>query len=274
MADADDQSPTEGDPEGLASLDVAGPEHDLPPSATPIRPYVVCCAPRSGSTLLIQLLQGSGVMGVPAEYLNHRFLVRALGERFAALDADGRIRPNFYLQTLVRRRTSANRVFGIKVLHSQMERWITIEIMRRMLRRSRLIWLRRSDVVGQAISLAIAQETQRWHAVGSGSAAEEPSVPDFSAERVRRVLGTILSEEAAWEQFFAVNRVEPLVVRYEDLVADPDRTCRAICRFVGVEAPRPFSLDTVATRPTGGAVNEEWRARWLEAMRFRDPPAG
>ena len=261
-----------GDPEGRASLGVSGPEHDLPRPEGTIRPYVICCAPRSGSTLLTQLLHASGRMGVPAEYLNERFLVAKLGARFGTLDADGRVMPNTYLRALGAHRTSSNRVFGIKVLFSQMERWVLTTVFRRILGAAQFVWLRRRDQVGQAISLFVAQQTHRWHLdtgdpLGDPSAA--PIAPRYSAELIRRALGTILSEEAGWERFFAVNDVQPLVVQYEDLTADPDRVCRAICERMGVTDVGPFRLDRASSRPTASALNAEWRDRWIDDMRFR-----
>jgi trehalose 2-sulfotransferase len=35
---------------------------------TPVRSYLVCATPRSGSTLVCQALKGTGVAGRPEEY--------------------------------------------------------------------------------------------------------------------------------------------------------------------------------------------------------------
>lgn len=243
-----------------------GPEFDLPPPVVPVRPYVICCAPRSGSTLLCQLLHRTGKMGVPEEYLNPLHLAPTMAERLGTATPDGQIATGNYLRELAMHRTSPNGIFGIKILWSQMERWLPSPTLRAMVANGKLIWLRRRDTLGQAISLLVAQQTQVWHVGPDGGREAGPAF--YDGEAIRRLLGTILSEETAWARFFEVNGVSPPVVWYEDLVEDPARVCAAVCEAVGVDAG-PIQVDEIPTRPTGGALNLEWARRWIDEMRVR-----
>jgi trehalose 2-sulfotransferase len=57
-----------------------------------LRAYLVCATPRSGSTLLCEMLRDSGLAGEPLEHfevLRHSSLPRQPHEYFGDLDLDG-----------------------------------------------------------------------------------------------------------------------------------------------------------------------------------------
>ncbi len=268
---ADGETPAGGmeDSEGRAALKVLGPEFDLPRTDAPLRPYIVCASPRSGSTLLTTLLHGTGRMGVPAEYFNPLFLQPALGRRFGVALGGPRVVAPAYLEALIRHRTSANGVFGVKILLSQMQTWLAVPQFRELLARSTFLWLRRRDRQAQALSLVLAQATQVWHRGSDAGSQPAPEPPAFNAIEMRRAQGIILAEDFGWGQFFAINKVRPISFEYEDLVADPDRPCRTLAEAVGVTDLPRLTLDHAITRPTATAANEEWRRRWRHSLRFR-----
>ncbi|BBK31109.1 LPS sulfotransferase NodH [Stella humosa] len=256
------------DAEGLASLAVSDAKFDLPRFDGPIRSYVICASPRSGSTLLTTLLHGTGRMGVPAEYLNPRFLQAEMSRRFDVLLDDGRIVGPRYLQALLDRRTTANGVFGIKILMAQMQSWTPVQQFRGLLQGATFLWLRRRDKQAQALSMAMAQATQVWHRQAGDPEAPVPAVK-FDAAHLRRSLGIVLAEDFAWRQFFAINRTTPISVDYEDLVADPGMVCRSLADAVGVGDLPSIDLEQAITKPTAGTANAEWRRRWDRSLRFR-----
>ncbi|WP_374450430.1 Stf0 family sulfotransferase [Stella sp.] len=261
------------DSEARAALAVLGPEFDLPPTDAPLRPYVICASPRSGSTLLTTLLHGTGRMGVPAEYFNPIHLQPKLGARFGVSVGGPRVVAAGYLSALAAHRTSANGVFGAKILLSQMQSWIGVPQFRDLLARSTFLWLRRRDKQAQALSLVLAQATQVWHR--DRDAAPVETVPRFSAGEMRRALGIVLAEDFAWREFFTINGVHPISVAYEDLVTDPDVPCRALAEALGVPDLPRLTLQQAVTRPTAGEANAVWRRQWRQSLRFRrDRPAG
>ncbi len=271
--DAGGDTETMADREGRASLSVLSAEFDLPKPAGPLRPYVICASPRSGSTLLTTLLHGTGRMGVPAEYFNPRFLQPALGRRLTGVGEGGQPHAGAYLAALLANRSTANGVFGVKVLFSQLQVWMNVPPFRRMLANATFVWLRRRDQMGQALSMALAQATQVWHReAGDGEAAAvmpaEPT-PPYDAVALRRALGIVLAEDYGWQQFFLANAIKPMTLTYEDLVADPDRACRALAEAIGVADLSPITMERAITRPTAGKANEEWRRHWGARLRFR-----
>lgn len=68
------------------------------------------------------------------------------------------------------------------------------------------------------------------------------------------------AHDAGWRAWFAANEIEPLVIRFEDLVADTVGAARAVLDFIGVAAgDAPIAELTVkGSHP----LNEEWAARY------------
>src|SRR5438045_4129167 len=75
--------------------------------------YMICATPRSGSSLLCELLAGSGAAGAPEEYFGP-LRMAGLQEEWgvAALDR--------YVAELRARRSGANGVFGFKTHFTQL----------------------------------------------------------------------------------------------------------------------------------------------------------
>ncbi|MCC7271872.1 MAG: hypothetical protein IT561_04335 [Alphaproteobacteria bacterium] len=253
---------------------VAGAEHDLPPPNRPLRLYVICASPRSGSTLLAALLRATGRMGVPAEYFNPLHLQPALAARFGVALPDGRVRGGAYLAALQRHRTSAEGVFGAKIFFSQFQDWGRNASFRRLLAEATLVRLRRRDTLGQAISLALAQATGAWNAAAGAAAQSQARAPAYDSAALRRALGIVLAEEAGWDAVFAANGRTPIAIAYEDLVADPDAACRPLFAALGLAGMPTLSLAEPPTRPMAGPAADAWRRAWVDGLRLAAPDPG
>src|SRR5688500_2497602 len=92
-----------------------------------------------------------------------------------------------------------------------------------------LVHLRRDDVAGQAVAWARAEQTGYWH---DGDAVS--GEPRLDLGQVDVLVNTIREHDAAWRSWFTAQEVEPFVVTYEDLVADPRHAVHRILSSVGV----------------------------------------
>lgn len=229
--------------------------HDQPTFSGDPRVYALAATPRSGSSLLSSLLLSTGRMGVPVEYFHPRAAMPLLGRRFACIRPAGLDLPA-YVAALHRHRTTPNGVFGVKIHFTQLERVMRAPAVSGLLRRARFVWMRRRDPVAQAVSHAIALETKVWSELRDAPAA--PSGVRFSADRFRSVLSTQLLGEVGWSTFFRANGIAPLEVWYEDLVADPDWTVRAVMQLMGTAPDRTITLDDAPIRRQRGADSEAW----------------
>jgi len=255
--------------ERQSETDILGAEHDLPPYDGPVRPYLVCSSTRSGSSVLCEMLSASGVLGRPDEYLQFPRGLTRLAERFGTRSADGSIDMRAYLDALGRHRATANGVCGIKVHFFQLLKVAHIAAVRELVLGAALVWLRRRDTLGQAISLMMARRTGKFSAVeDAGDGEADPDLP-FDQIALYQAWGGILVQDRCWEVFFAENGRAPLEVWYEDMLADPDAVGRAIAAHVGAVPSAPFSLATVRRRRQDSATKEAWNRAVRAGFRVR-----
>lgn len=226
----------------------------------PSASYLICATPRSGSSLLSAVLAATRSAGVPAEYFNPA-IRDPLAERWGCDP-----RSAAYVRTLHARRSSENGVFGLKLhwfqlleLHGELladevldfvnPYELDARFLAPVLPDSRYLHIVRRDIGAQAVSLFFAWRTQQW-ALSHGTTPAEPPPYDYDAiDRGRRL---IESAEVSWDRFFRFNKIDPLVVVYEEFVDAPSETLRAVGRLVG------HPIDDVPSDPP-----------WLRVQRTR-----
>jgi LPS sulfotransferase NodH len=233
-------------------------DHEFPRGTSVQTVYMVCSVPRSGSSLLCELLLSTGVAGAPTEYLEHSVVdgfTQAWGlDSFAS-----------YLAALRDRKTSPNGVFGLKVHFSQ---WVDnrerAEV-RALADGARFVAIYRRDKLRQAISYWRAVQTEQWASVHPTPARE----PEFDYEQIRAYLDRIHAEEQGWESLFAERGAQPLRLDYEDLVAAPEQTVHSVLDFLEIRQVPETPLPPPTIEQQADAVTEEWLARYrtLEAKR-------
>jgi LPS sulfotransferase NodH len=205
---------------------------------------------RSGSNLLADLMAGTGVLGFPNEYFNPRVLTTVFpGRGQTAADS-----------CLLARECgmSPNGVLAFKLFPEhffQLQRGVKLS---EWFGTPRWIWLRRRDLLGQAISLLMAQQTGSFT-----TDMPERARPMYDAGRIGQRLEDLAARDAIWATYFARSGIEPLRLWYEDVAADPPGAVRAVARFLEVELPAMAST-SAATRPRQSQeMKQEWRARFL-----------
>jgi LPS sulfotransferase NodH len=169
-------------------------------SATPKISYLICTTPRSGSTLLCELLRCSGIAGRPDEYFQQ---LRSTGlpmrprdyldgvaadilpplvdhdrelEEHRLYDPERFREYEQYMRWVENRATTPNGVLGAKIMWPYMAGLVaglsTVpshqglvapdELLARAFPRLGYVWLRRMDKVRQAVSLWRAIQTWHW----------------------------------------------------------------------------------------------------------------
>lgn len=226
---------------------------------TPERGYIICSEHRSGSTLLCEWLASSGILGHPAEYL-------ARTEDSIALDRDPGL-----LGVLLARAMTANGVYGLKLFSQQFDvtmraRWLT------RLPNVRFIFLERRDLLGQAISLVRALQTQQYRAHEEALAA-----PCYDEAAIARQLRRLAEANGRWRMYFARNGADVLWLTYEDMIADPVATIRAVAAHIDVADLPTINPQLVRVSVQRDAVSDAWRALFLAKtgdLNYLDHPLG
>jgi trehalose 2-sulfotransferase len=222
------------------------------PEHTPVRfRYCILSSQRSGSTLLSRMLFQTRLAGDPLELFNLRLL------RLAQVQTGNQsLTPIEFARLMELRRTSPNGVFGMKIHYDQMLRAFQstapnqkmIEFLRQQ---NRLFWIRRRDRLRQAISLAVATQTNSW----SSEEPQKASASSVSCFDCINSLQAISFQDLGWEQFINIANLQARVVWYEDLISDYEKTCRLVLRDLQLET----EVETVPPAPIrrqSGSANE------------------
>ena len=244
-------------------------ERDISKSGTVRSRYIICSTPRSGSTLLGDYLLTSGVAGVPYEYLNDSHIA-AHGERTGRQITD----LADYLGQVEPLRTTPSGVFGMKAHYRQTATIINsrerlVPFLRRF---QKIIRIVRRNKLAQAVSAYRALKTGFWtrrHEELAGG--QSPVAISYDAGGIAEALSNSIAEEKGWESAIAATGQKALVVAYEDLVANPDRTLEQVFTFLEIPALLPIRLKSKLQRQ-GDRINAEFAARFLADIQAKALP--
>ncbi len=165
----------------------------------PVNSYLICTTPRSGSTLLCELLTGTGVAGRPDEYFQQLrstrlpmtprdYLEGVAADIVPLEDHEGKLEQHElfdprrfagfeeYVDWVTDRATTPNGVFGAKIMWPYVAGLVDgladiprhrdvvapNDLLSHAFPNLRFVWLRRRDQVRQAVSLWRAVQTWHW----------------------------------------------------------------------------------------------------------------
>jgi trehalose 2-sulfotransferase len=277
---------------------------------TPLRSYLVCATPRSGSTLLCHLLDQTVLAGHPEEYfeaLRHSGIPRRPAEYFDP-DRHANIierlafrelpdgtdhqpsdlwRPESYdryLASVLEQGTTPNGVFGAKLMWGYLGDFADLlrgiegnagravpDLLARAFPDLRYVQITRRDKVRQAVSLWKAVQTQAWRRDTEGEGGADIE-PVFSFRAINFLVRQLTAHDASWEAYFLGLGVEPLKVTYEELAEAPDPVVRRVLAHVGVPVPADLALDAPALRVQADARSEDWVRRVHEHLAALEGP--
>ncbi len=237
---------------------------------------LVCATPRSGSTLLCALLDGTGVAGRPQEFferLAHSGLPRQPREYFERVEDPkllellaptdpGAPDPGDPIPQALAEGTTDNGVFAAKLMWThlldmaeRLGRPADAALLRERFPDPRYVHVTRRDKIAQAVSLWRAVQTRAWRA---GEVTENGNAV-YHAGAIGYLAGQLSDHDDAWRTWFAANRIEPLTIVYEELAADTSGVTSEVLDHLGVgpaEVPEP------PLRRQGDDRSERWVERY------------
>ena len=236
-----------------------------------IESYFVCATPRTGSSLLLGLLESTGLAGRPESYFRQPD-EQQWADRWGI---PGPGHPAFDYAAFVRAAraagTTPNGIFGAKLMWGTLDEVVTklapdttgadLGVLEAAFGEVRFVYLHREDVLAQAVSWLRAEQTGTWQASAPAGPGTPASEPRYDAAGVTALLATIAEHNAAWREWFAAYRITPYEITYERLTADLAGTTRGVLTYLG--------LDPAAARPVrarhrrqGDRLNDEWVTRY------------
>ena len=227
--------------------------------------YFICFTVRSGSTLLSNLLDDTGIAGHPKEHFNHNNSPdNPQGDTILNYG-------EFVSQTI--QDTTPNGVFGTKIgggmLHDFIPRIQTIDsiagkpldaALNELIPNLQYIWLTRRNKVRQAVSHWMAIQSGRWH---SPDTISNPT-PEYIFDAIDHLVQELPIREAVWGDYFSDYKITPHIVVYEDYIRDMEGTVSGILDYLNIEIPASFEMKAPKLKPTANALTEEWVQRYRE----------
>src|SRR5215813_13643571 len=166
--------------------------------------YIICTNPRSGSTLLCDLLSSTKTTGKPNSYYHRQEFMREWAAEWGLPNSETLSRKDFdiaYLSAAFKAGAAGTGIFGLRLqreylsllsetldgmfpgLSSDAERF------ERAFGKVLYIHLKRADKVAQAVSLMKAELSGLWHIAPDGTEIERLSAPQelvYDFERLHR----------------------------------------------------------------------------------------
>ena len=230
--------------------------------------YLLCGTPRTGTTLLCQYLTSTEVAGRPQSYFRKQGMM-SYAEGWRILSADKTYSFSDYLIAARGAASTENGTIGIRVMWGTLEEMTAelgkpypnfvsndLALLEQAFGKLKFIYLHRSDIIAQAISLYRAEQTGYWHTV-EGQKPKQPPTFDFDAINSRREM--LEQHNLAWQNWFQNVGVQPLAISYEALSADPVSSTKNVLEFLELELPHYKQLAAVNQK-----LADETTVAWLE----------
>lgn len=258
--------------------------------------YLVCATPRSGSTLLCELLKDTGVAGRPEEYFEAK---RDTGRpphpgdylenlpRTGAGIRDDDTPPRApahssliglrdyreHLERTFRLGTTPNGVFGTKMMWGHLPELQALagelpeysglelrDLLTKLFDEPRYVWVTRADKVRQAVSLWRALQTRSWRLEHQGK--DDEVTLTYRFEGIDHLVKMLQADDAGWQGFFDSESIPVLRISYEDdLERDPEHAVRAVLEHIGAKRKRGWRPAEKMQRQAD-ALSDEWVAAY------------
>jgi LPS sulfotransferase NodH len=239
--------------------------------------YIICGTPRTGSTLLCNLLV-SAKAGNPDSFYGRTFMADwarewALPARDWMSERDFNIA---YLDAAIRAGKGKTGIFGLRLMRENLDELsaaldqifpgLPSDRARFEKAFGKILYLHlsRADKLAQAVSFIKAQQTGLWHIAPDGTEIERlapPQEPEYDFERIRHEVMTLESYDAAWNTWFEAQDITPLRIFYERLSENPAQTLARICDALGILAPHADHVKPGVAK-LSDATSLDWMRRY------------
>ncbi len=213
---------------------------------------IVCSTPRSGSNLLCDLLRQNGI-GVPHEYFHTAEHLPILARRFRLISDSGALNFSEYVETLLRHRTTPSGWFALKIHYGQLSWLNQYTSLMDIFPTAKYLYIYRKDLLAQAVSMTLAEQTQQWHH------KQVPiKSPEYNFHRIDRNLRSLEKANSDWKRWMTEHGIEPCQVIYEDLIDNPGKVASKLSGYLNPGLSLEFALEESIFERQSDDVNRQW----------------
>ncbi len=236
--------------------------------------YLICATPRTGSTFLCSLLRSTGIAGQPESYFRREDETRWAAQ-WGILREDESFAFSEYLEGTINAGRSENGVFGARIMWGTMTELSGnlaglypgvagsgIKLLQAAFGDVQFLYLKRTDVVAQAISRLRAEQTDLWHVTDDTTTTATAQDAHYDFERIGVFVREADEHNAAWEAWFREQGIDPHRVFYEDLADSPATEIRRIMTYLRLDPETAGWLES-GNKRMADEISHEW------AMRYR-----
>ncbi|TPM25012.1 Stf0 family sulfotransferase [Mesorhizobium sp. B2-3-4] len=242
--------------------------------------YIICGTPRTGSTLLCDLLASTKKTGAPHSFYRRQNILEwaeewNLSARAAMSELDFN---TAYLNATIKAGKGGTGIFGLRLMRENLGELSAIldqifpglpsdkARLEKAFGSVLYLHLSREDKLAQAVSLVKAEQTGLWHVAPDGTEIERvapPAEPRYDFQRISGEVAELEAYDAAWNTWFAQQGITPLRLGYESLSGDPAAALVAICRTLGVLPPNVADV-----KPGVAKLADETSLDWMRRFRL------
>ena len=245
-------------------------EFEFPADTQPLdRPVcIMLFTNRSGSSLVSEHMRATPLFTGFGEPLNSRWVIDRC-EREGLKTFPEYLR--FEARRLLTEKPGA--VLGMKASYGQAMMLMRSGAVPEFFNDVRWVVIQRDDLLSQAVSFSIADQTKQWHSFDDG----EQDAPVYAYEDIKRRLQGFSHAYMAINSFCAVFDIHPYRITYDDFARDPAAGARQLAAYLGVDdvAIDPGRLQMERQRDRFSAqFRQRFIADYQAAVRLAAAPGG
>ena len=239
----------------------------------PEKTYILCSLPRCGTYMFSGIMKDMH-LGEPYEAFNF-----GANRRYRSYyDVS-----DFYLlisRVLEKQTSPETGVFGVKFFWDHLERFYQQaskfdevkdlgldikEMLEVFFGSPYYVFLRRRDILKQAVSLARAIQSNHFQTIDDTPDTGSEGKVNYDANLTSQILMRILSEALLWKHFFNQFEIHPYQIWYEDLVSNREKSILGVLSYLGVGAR---NIPEPRTKKLSTQTNNDWYNHYLEENKW------
>ena len=237
----------------IPSQDLSDSQFDLTEEHQTTNILVIFSTPRCGSTYFCNLLHANDFC-IPHEYFQLEQYLPTLARRWGCI-SNGILDKKNYIQSLCSKRTKKNGWLGVNLHSHHIKTFEDFKVHFPKNTTFYYIQLMRKDILEQAVSYEIAEQTGQWT-----SFFKKRKEPEYNFSAISAKVKSIKNGSFFIKKYIEENKLACLDIYYENLLADPDSVL--LRAFLNIQRFDKKSL----TEKQACQINIDWQQRFLSDL--------